>query len=80
MLKSFSKHVSTDTNLLPAGVKNVLLFSSYITNGRHCAHCVQGKMHVSHDEQQLIATKYSGDKNEQILCNLLPSSSKIIPK
>lgn len=63
LLKFFSKHISTDTNLLPSGVKNVLVFS-YITNGRHCAHCVQGKMHVSHDEQQLIATQYSGDKNE----------------
>lgn len=80
LLTFFSKHISTDTNLLPSGMKNVLLFSSYITNGRHCAHCVQGKMNVSHDELQLIATKYSRDKNEKILCSLLPSSSKIIPK
>ena len=26
-------------------------------------------MQVSHDEQQLIATKYIGDKNEQVLCS-----------
>lgn len=80
LLKFFSKHISTDTNLLLSGAKNVLCFSSYIMSGKHCAHCVQGKMHVNHDEQQLFATKYSGDKTKPVLCSLLLSSSKIIPK
>lgn len=55
-------------------------FPSYITNERHCAHCVQRKMHVSHDEQQLIATKYGGDEKDLIVFSLLSSSSKIITK
>lgn len=54
-------------------------FPSYITNGRHWAHCVQGKIRVSHDEHQLIAAEYIGDE-DQIFFSLLSSTSKIIPK
>lgn len=70
LLKFFSKH----RNLLPSRAKNVLLFSSYVTNGGHCTLCT-GK-----DACYSWWTKYSGDKTEKNIMSLLSNSGKIIWK